>query len=369
VLLLWTLLVALLLPDLRDRLLGRPLPPAPVRHNALHEAIQKLDHAIAATLDKTAPGLKVLHERNQTSTLDKLHWRQTELELEMPRGVTPEAVQKALTRLALEQPLEWKVVVDAFTLEPLSLTLQVSVSGLPTHQLTLYAAPPPADIHPQGIPVAILIDDGGLSRDALRPLWELEEPFSLAILPYSPFALQLAESAQRNKREVLVDLPMEALTGDPSKAPPGQLTRAQDLDTIAELTRKAIVSVPFASGVLTHQGGAFTRDRERMHRVLEILKDQRLFFVDSKTSADSVGLEVARELEVSAAQRAVFIDRDPTPEAILRALERLRVVAMKQGGAIGIANPQPATIQVLLRWIPQAKEAGIELVPVSELVH
>ncbi|MEE8315120.1 MAG: divergent polysaccharide deacetylase family protein [Syntrophobacteria bacterium] len=44
-------------------------------------------------------------------------------------------------------------------------------------------------------------------------------------------------------------------------------------------------------------------------------------------------------------------------------------MAHLRGGAIGIAHPHEVTLEVLRQEIPKLSQKGVELVPVSQLVH
>ena len=52
----------------------------------------------------------------------------------------------------------------------------------------------------------------------------------------------------------------------------------------------------------------YTADSAAMNAVLEVLGERRLYFLDSRTSAESVGYELARESGVAAARRDLFLD-------------------------------------------------------------
>ena len=88
---------------------------------------------------------------------------------------------------------------------------------------------------------------------------------------------------------------------------------------LKELTRKAIAEVPFRDGANNHMGSRLTADRQRLKWVLEEFKARKLFFIDSRTTKDTVALEVAGELGVPAAQRQVFLDDDFRRAALPRA--------------------------------------------------
>ena len=68
-------------------------------------------------------------------------------------------------------------------------------------------------------------------------------------------------------------------------------------------------------------------------------------------------------------KRDVFLDPDPSPEAIEREFERLKSLARKRGRALAIGHPYPTTLDVLERELPKLADEGFELVRVSELLR
>ncbi|HEV2618038.1 MAG TPA: divergent polysaccharide deacetylase family protein, partial [Candidatus Acidoferrales bacterium] len=79
--------------------------------------------------------------------------------------------------------------------------------------------------------------------------------------------------------------------------------------------------------------------------------------------------EAARQAGVRAASRKVFLDDVATREAILGQLELAEHDAAKQGSAIAIGHPHPATIAALEQALRQLKARGVHLVFASALVH
>ena len=71
---------------------------------------------------------------------------------------------------------------------------------------------------------------------------------------------------------------------------------------------------------------------------------------------------------MAAARRDVFLDSDPSPDAVAFQFERLVALARQRGYALGIGHPYPATLELLERELPKLAEQGIELVPVRALV-
>src|SRR4029078_10890466 len=108
---------------------------------------------------------------------------------------------------------------------------------------------------------------------------------------------------RKEHREILCHLPMEpANDNDPG---PGALREGMDLDALAAATTRALAQVPGAMGANKHMGSELTTDRAAMGTVRAVLQRHGLFFLDSRTSASSVGFALARSLGLPAAERDV----------------------------------------------------------------
>ena len=71
----------------------------------------------------------------------------------------------------------------------------------------------------------------------------------------------------------------------------------------------------------------------------------------------------------AAAKRDVFLDDDPSPEAVAAQFAAWLDAARARGAAIAIGHPREATLALLERELPRARAAGFELVPVSYLLE
>jgi polysaccharide deacetylase 2 family uncharacterized protein YibQ len=137
---------------------------------------------------------------------------------------------------------------------------------------------------------------------------------------------------------------------------------------LAAATRAALDAVPGAVGVNNHMGSVLSADPSAMAVTLGVLAERQLFFVDSRTTAATVAYTTARTLGLPAAERQVFLDPDPDPEAIRYQVNRWLKLAQRDGAAIAIGHPHPTTLAVLAEEIPRAVAAGYEVVPVSYLL-
>lgn len=239
---------------------------------------------------------------------------------------------------------------------------RVFLDEYPSHILYFYYPPK----KPKGV-IAIVIDDIGYNIKAARELIEMDVSITLSILPHLPYSIQVAEEARNKGRDVLLHLPMEPID---SKQNPGEgsLFTAMSSEEIKGIMNKDLKAVPYIIGVNNHMGSKFSEDEERMRVVLEEIREEGFFFLDSKTSKDSKGYSVAKEMGVKAIERDVFLDNERDVDYIKRQLVELSSIARKRGFAVAIGHPHPSTITAIREMLPAFKRDGIEVVPLSSLV-
>jgi polysaccharide deacetylase 2 family uncharacterized protein YibQ len=214
---------------------------------------------------------------------------------------------------------------------------------------------------------AIVIDDLGHDTAELRPLEGLGIPLSYSVLPFLEATPEVVAELRQRRAEILCHLPMEPLSGQQDPGP-GALRLGMSEEELRRLTLAALAAVPGATGVNNHMGSGLSASEPAMRAILGVLAAHKLFFLDSRTSAQSVGFRVATELGMPAAERQVFLDDDPTPTAIEAQFDRFLALAKSRGAAIAIGHPHPATLETLARRVPEAKAQGVTFVPVSYLL-
>ncbi len=232
--------------------------------------------------------------------------------------------------------------------------------------VVLAALSPPlaAEPRPQ---IAIIIDDLGYALPAGERVVRLPGPVACAILPGTPAASRLADSANARGKEVIVHLPMQAAIDDEG-AEPYSMTLDMTRRAFSQAFEMALASVPGAVGVNNHRGSLLTRHPGHMQWLMEEIRaDGTLFFVDSYTTHLSVALAMARESGVDAVRRDVFLDSSNTPDAVASAFERLKTLARRHGSAVAIGHPYEHTLALLERELPRLAEQGFDLVPISTL--
>ncbi|HJV24012.1 MAG TPA: divergent polysaccharide deacetylase family protein [Holophagaceae bacterium] len=224
--------------------------------------------------------------------------------------------------------------------------------------------PPKAEAH---LPrLCIVIDDLGYAPPELvRRLCSLPVPLSVAVLPYQEFTKESAHTAHDLGKEVLLHLPMEGLaTKDPG---PDALLANLDEVELRRRAKKALGEIPHAIGTNNHMGSKLTADRRRITWVLQEVKARKFFFVDSRTSKETVAEEEARKLHIPTTRRNVFLDDDKSFVEIEKQWDRAVALARKDGEALAIGHIYPETVEALEKLVPRVK-GEIRFVRASEVV-
>jgi len=251
------------------------------------------------------------------------------------------------------------------------LVFHVGTSRFDTHRITIEKTRPtarkePARARPK---LALVIDDFGYTKDGVaEALLKMDMPLTISVLPTLPYSQRMLERALSLGRCTLLHLPMEP--EEPVKMDVPPVTTAMGAQEIAALVSRYVESLPGIRGVNNHQGSLATTDERVMKAVLETVERYNLFFLDSLTSPKSLAYNTAEELGIPAARNDLFLDDDTEDSELVG--ERLRELvgrALRDGSAIGIAHPHPWTLEALEANRDYLRNAGVQLVYVSELVN
>lgn len=219
-----------------------------------------------------------------------------------------------------------------------------------------------------GLRVAVILDDLGEQYLAGERALRLDNAVALAFLPGSRHAASQSARGAEQGHEILVHMPMEA--GAHAHSHPHALLAGSDAAVISERLGRAIAELPHASGINNHQGSRFTADAASVDAFMRALRGQRgLFFVDSRTTAESRAFDRALAHGIAAGERDVFIDHVRGAEAVDAGWQHLLQTVRRQGSAIAIVHPYPESLALLEREIPRLELHGIQLVPPSELLQ
>lgn len=215
--------------------------------------------------------------------------------------------------------------------------------------------------------VAIIIDDlGNLHTD--RRAIMLPGPVACSFLPHTPHSVELAQLARRMDKEVLLHQPMQASNG--KKLGPGglleEMSEAQFRDTLS----RNLSVLPHVTGVNNHMGSLLTSRPLQMEWLMgELSRFQSLFFIDSRTTVETVAQQMANRHQIPSTSRDVFLDNVVAEHQIEAQFELMVNHARKFGSAIAIGHPYGETLAVLERLLPRLTDKGVALKPVGEIIN
>lgn len=216
--------------------------------------------------------------------------------------------------------------------------------------------------------IALVFDDGGYSLSDLQHFLDLPFPLAVAVLPQLNNSVAAAQKIRAAGKELLLHQPMQAinLKVDPG---PGAITPTMQTYEIAEVVKKNIAQIGPVVGMNNHEGSLITESAPKIGAVLEVCKNTGIFFLDSRTTANSVVSQVAMEFGMNILERDIFLDNTPNREDILKEFLKGVKVANRDGYAIMIGHIWSGSnlANLLEEVYPVLKSKGYTLVTPGDL--
>jgi polysaccharide deacetylase 2 family uncharacterized protein YibQ len=218
----------------------------------------------------------------------------------------------------------------------------------------------------QAAQLAIIIDDLGYNLSLGQRTLKLPGAITLAVLPFTPHGQTLAERAHQLGKEVMLHAPMSNHHAYPLGR--GGLVSGMSQVEFLEVLRQNLAQVPYIKGLNNHMGSQLTEEAEPMGWLMAELQRHNLYFVDSRTSAQTQALIQAQKIGLPSARRDVFLDDKRDSQLIYQQLLLALKKAQQQGSAIAIGHPYPETLQVLEQLPQLLAEHHVRLVNASQLM-
>jgi uncharacterized protein len=216
--------------------------------------------------------------------------------------------------------------------------------------------------------VVIIIDDFGNSAgQLLADFGDLPPEIVFAVLPDLPHTRTAADTAIKGGHEVIIHIPMEA---ENSSINPGEKYIAKDMKAgeIQDILSDFVSQLPMAIAANNHMGSAATANRSTMNKVLSILKQEQLFFIDSATTAQSAVYTAAQEQGVFTARRDIFLDVPDVSDATLaKKIQDLgRYKGRREPVVIITHCHNREKLEALQKFITQITAMGIRIVSLRD---
>ncbi len=216
--------------------------------------------------------------------------------------------------------------------------------------------------------IAIIIDDIGYDMAPVKEFLQIKADITFSVLPFLPHSRAAAEMLRQGKKEILLHLPMEPVTYPADKPGEGALFTDMNEKEILHQLEKNLEAVPYVAGVNNHMGSKFMTDKEKLALVFGWLKKKNLYFVDSRTAAESEAVAAAKAVGLPVAERKIFIDNKRDYDEIYKNIMSVKNYENDPSPVIVIGHPYPETIRALKDALKALREKGILIVPVSQLV-
>lgn len=213
--------------------------------------------------------------------------------------------------------------------------------------------------------IAIVIDDIGY-RSTDKSALHLPKQVTFSVLPHTPYGRELAEQGNSQQREILLHVPMESINN--LLLGPGAITSKMTEASVKKTLAASVADIPHVIGINNHMGSRLTQMSEPMSWTMQFLKENDLFFLDSRTSKFSQAEFVAQRIGVPSLHRHVFLDNKINEVYIENQFKKLIAISKRDGAVVAIAHPHPTTVNVLTKMLPTLAENGIELVAISQLL-
>ena len=215
--------------------------------------------------------------------------------------------------------------------------------------------------------IALVVGGVGISASGTADAFALPAATTFGISPYAADADRLAQRARSEGHEVLLQVPMEPY--DYPDNDPGPQTLLTSLTPEMNIGRLHWLMSRMQGyvGIAGYMGARFTASEQALRPVLTDAAKRGLIYVDDGASSRSTAGQIAGAQSMPFAKADVAVDAFAAPQEVDQALARLELLARDNGGAVGMATAQSATVSRIAAWAKQIEARGFVLVPISML--
>ena len=197
-------------------------------------------------------------------------------------------------------------------------------------------AVPPAQ---NGATLVLVFDDAGRSAENVRRYTALPFPLTIAVLPRLPQSRACADVARAAGKEVILHQPMQAMNPrlDPGE---GAIRAAMSGAEIAAVIQENLAELgPGIVGMNNHEGSLITADIVRIGMVLDVCRERGIYFLDSRTTAETKAPQAALERDMPIFEKAgPYIDNEIDRDKMLARLYETLAYANEHGRAVVIGH-------------------------------
>ena len=227
---------------------------------------------------------------------------------------------------------------------------------------------PPAQ---NGATLVLVIDDAGMNAEYTKRYASLPFPLTIAVLPKLLHSKDCAYIVRSSGKELILHQPMQSLNHnlDPG---PGKISVHMSFSQISSIINENLAEIgPGVKGLNNHEGSEVTEDVLRIGAVLDVCLENKIYFLDSRTTANTKAPQAALERDMTIFEKSgPYIDNIVSREAMLKEIYKSLEAANKNGSAIVIAHvDKSAEIlpKLLEQMYPYLLKAGYRFATPSTL--
>lgn len=227
---------------------------------------------------------------------------------------------------------------------------------------------PPAQ---NGATLVFVIDDAGMNAEYTKRYASLPFPLTIAVLPKLLHSKDCAYIVRSSGKELILHQPMQSLNHnlDPG---PGKISVDMNFSQISSIINENLAEIgPGVKGLNNHEGSEVTEDVLRIGAVLDVCLENKIYFLDSRTTANTKAPQAALERDMTIFEKSgPYIDNIVSREAMLKEIYKSLEAANKNGSAIVIAHvDKSAEIlpKLLEQMYPYLLKAGYRFATPSTL--
>lgn len=247
---------------------------------------------------------------------------------------------------------------------------QLPLANMQTGQTPFSEYKKPAALIPGRPTIAIVFVGGGLSGTLTHSiLSDLPEDITLSISPYASGANNWFEQTRAEGHEVWMTLPLQTdMYPDPDPGPYSILSGASMEQNQSRILNLLARGTGYA-GLISLPDHSIKSDSPNIEPVIRQIFGRGLAFVDGRTDRPFFAETIARENAYPFGRANAWIGDDQSPAEVKAQLADAERYAQASGQAIVFVSPSPASINAIKTWSETLEARGLQLAPLSALIH
>ena len=225
--------------------------------------------------------------------------------------------------------------------------------------------------------ISIVVIGLGLDKSLIDKVMALPKNITLGFSPYSPYLDYIIESAQKEEKDIIMNIPMDTLISKNSQhsfQDNGPYALSSELDNIENVARLNFIisKARRFNGYYTSIYDSFTDTVDNLTFVLNKVKEDRKYIMYNNPQKIKPFKKVATELGMynKIIKANILADSELEKFKIESQLDELKNIADAYGYAIGIVRAYNISIDQVNEWVAvMDKNPKYNIISLSQLVN